>query len=92
VGTIVAFRVGAQDLKTLNTEFMLGENDQSLIKLNPHHALLRTDDLVEHLTMPNIEYERFGLSEQIISQSRKCYSMPRNLVEHRINKFVRNTK
>ena len=92
VGTIVSFRVGAQDLKTLNTEFMLGENDHTLIRLNPYNALARTDKEVETLTMPDIEYPVHNLQDRIVERSRKHYSTDRLQVEKRINKFVRNNK
>ena len=89
VGTIISFRVGAEDAKYLAREFspIFGESD--LINLPNYHIYLKllidgtTSEPFSAITMPQAVRNR-SYKEKVIKHSRKMYSRARKAVEREI--------
>jgi hypothetical protein len=86
VGTIISFRVGADDAKYLAREF---SNESDLIDLANYHIYLKllidgvTCEPFSAITLPLVEGNR-SYKSGIIELSRKRYARPRNEVEREI--------
>ena len=92
VGTIVSFRLGATDAKTLEPEFRLTRDDDPLTALAPYSAHVRSNGLTEHLRMPPITAPSDPKAPQKIrNRCRNEYALPRAQVEERIARFIENT-
>lgn len=89
VGTIISFRVGAEDAKYLAKEFFPVFNESDLLNLANHHIYLKLmiDGKTSHpfsavtLASPRI---RTSYKKDIIDYSRKIYAKPRREVENEI--------
>lgn len=89
VGTIVSFRIGAQDARYLEREFHPVFNETDLINLPNYHIYLKlmidgvTSRPFSATTLPSPEKET-SFMEEIIKASRRKYGRPREEVEREI--------
>jgi len=90
VGTIIAFRVGANDAPFLAKEFAPVFDDQDLVNLNKFHIYLKlsidgiTTPAFSALTLPPIQGLEKGNMQKVIAASRERYSRPRAEIEEKI--------
>jgi hypothetical protein len=86
VGTIISFRIGAEDAKFLSREFYPVFNETDLVNLPNHDICLRlmidgvTSDAFSATTLPPPEKGR-SYKAEIIEQSRERYAKTRAEVE-----------
>jgi len=86
VGTLISFRIGAEDAKYLAQEFSPVFNETDLINLPNYHIYLKlmidgiTSQPFSAITLPLREINTSHKNE-IIAFSRKRYTKPRNAVE-----------
>jgi len=89
VGTIISFRIGAEDAKYLAKEFSPVFDEKDLVCLPNHHIYLklmidgRTSQPFSAATLAPPEKE-ISCKEEIIELSRERYTRPRNRVEKEI--------
>jgi len=89
VGTIISFRVGAEDAKYLAREFYPVFNERDLVSLPNYHIYLKlmvngvTSRPFSAVTLPPPEKER-SYKREITELSRKRYARPRKEVEKEI--------
>jgi len=89
VGTIISFRVGAEDAKYLAKEFSPVFSESDLINLPNYHIYLKlmidgaTSEPFSAITMPQVVRNR-SYKEKVIKHSRKMYSRSRPSVEREI--------
>jgi len=89
VGTIVSFRIGAEDAKYIAKEFYPVFNESDLINLPNYYIYLKllidgtTSEPFSAVTMPQAVRNR-SYKEKVIKHSRKLYSRPRKSVEREI--------
>jgi hypothetical protein len=89
VGTIISFRLGAEDAKFLAKEFSPIFDESDLLNLPNYHIYLKLmiDGATSHAfsatTFPPVEINK-SYKEKIIELSRKLYARPRNKVEKEI--------
>jgi len=92
VGTIITFRIGAEDGEYLEEEFTLVFTADDLLMLPAHHVYLKlsidgtTSEPFSAVTFPPPTWS-CGTRDKIIQQSRQRYSMPRSVVETKIAKW-----
>lgn len=94
VGTMVIFRVGADDADFLEKEFEPEFMAQDLVNLPNYSIYLKlmidgvTSRPFSALTLPPIRVDKsLGIKEEIINTSRKLYTNPREEVEGAIEKW-----
>lgn len=94
VGTLIAFRVGANDAEDLVKEFTPTFSEEDLVNLPKYEMYLRL--MIDGITSnpfsakglpPLRSDEKTGNIEKIIEFSREKYSSPRTLVEEKIMKW-----
>lgn len=89
VGTIICFRIGAQDAKLLEREFMPTFIGDDLVNLPKYHAYLKlmidgiTSRPFSASTIPPVD-ERTGTAGEVIIYTRATYAGARAEVEERI--------
>jgi len=89
VGTIISFRVGAEDAKYLAREFYPVFSEKDLVSLPNYHIYLKlmvngvTSRPFSAVTLPPPEKER-SYKREITELSRKGYARPRKEVEKEI--------
>ncbi len=89
IGTIISFRVGAEDAKHLAQDFSPVFDESDLINLPNHHIYLKlmingkTSQPFSAITLAPYE-KRTSYKKEIIKISRKRYSRPREQVEKEI--------
>jgi len=89
VGTIVSFRIGAEDAKYLAKEFQPVFDELDLINLPNYHIYLRlmidgvTSRAFSATTLPPVQVER-SFKEKIIEVSRERYGRSRKKVKSKI--------
>jgi hypothetical protein len=98
VGTLISFRVGAEDAKYLAKEFSPVFDESDLINLPNHHIYLklmidgRSSQPFSAITLPLIEKTE-SHKQKIIETSREKYAKPRNQVEIEIlSHSIKKTK
>lgn len=97
VGTIVCFRIGASDISKVENEFLPEFPGKTLANLNPFEVCVklmldgkvRRPYLLNSLP-PISEKLRKNLKEKIIKYTRERYCQPRNIVEKKIDNWMRN--
>jgi CxxC-x17-CxxC domain-containing protein len=94
VGTMIIFRVGADDADFLEKEFEPEFTAQDLVNLPNYHVYLKlmidgvTSRPFSAATLPPIKIDlALGVKEKIIESSRKLYTKPREEVEAEINRW-----
>jgi hypothetical protein len=93
VGTIVSFRVGHTDAEVLAGEFGRAFTAGQFADLGQHQVLVRTlQDGIPHepfqgRTHPPLS-KRHGRRHRLIARSREKYSLPRAIVESKLNRWL----
>lgn len=94
VGTMIIFRVGADDAEFIEKEFEPEFTAQDLVNLPNFHIYLKlmidgvTSRPFSASTLPPLKVdESAGVKEKIIESSRKLYARPREEVEAEITKW-----
>jgi CxxC-x17-CxxC domain-containing protein len=94
VGTMIIFRVGADDAEFLEKEFEPEFTAQDLVNLPNYHIYLKlmidgvTSRPFSANTLPPMKIDAsLGVREKIIDSSRKLYTRPRQVVENEILKW-----
>ncbi|MCD6528283.1 type IV secretion system DNA-binding domain-containing protein [bacterium] len=94
VGTIISFRVGAEDAKFLEKEFSPEFSARDLVNLPKYNIYLKlTVDGVPSrpfsaITLPPFEKPKSSNKEKIIKFSREKYGTPRHIVEEKISRWA----
>lgn len=94
VGTIICFRIGAEDSEFLEREFMPEFEANDLVNLAKYNVYLKlmVDGIAERpfsaQTLPPFEKPEASNREKIIKVSRERYGTPRKSVEEKITKWV----
>jgi Type IV secretory system Conjugative DNA transfer len=91
VGTMLAFRTGALDAETLAPEFELTRDDAPLSALPPFRAYARTDRTTELRMPPLPPTLRSSTARKVRGRCRSQYALPRQVIDERIARFIRNT-
>ena len=90
VGTLISFRVGAEDGKLLAREFYPEFSEADLVNLPNFHIYLKlmidgqTSKPFSAVTLP-LSLKKTGSYLEVVNQSRKKYGAPRAAVEKEIN-------
>ena len=94
VGTIITFRVGAEDGEFLEKEFEPVFTMNDIVNLSKYHAYLKlmidgiTGDAFSAQTLPPIELsDTLGNEPKIIQSSRERYGQDRKEVEEKISRW-----
>lgn len=94
VGTMIIFRVGADDAEFIEKEFEPEFTAQDLVNLPNFHVYLKlmidgvTSRPFSASTLPPLKIDPLaGVKEKIIDSSRKLYARPREEVEAEINRW-----
>jgi len=93
IGSLVAFRVGAQDADFLATEFEPVFDANDLVNLDKYNIYLKmcidgvTCPAFSAITLPPLQ-KTTQSKEKIIRLSRERYSKPRQFVEQKINEWI----
>lgn len=94
IGTIIAFRVGAEDAEYLLPEFAPEITIEDFVNLGKYHIYLKlmidgiTSAPFSAVTLPPALKEFASEKEKIIRVSRERYSMPRDIIEEKIAKWT----
>ena len=94
VGTMVIFRVGAEDAEFLEPEFAPDILIEDFVNLGKYHVYLKlmidgiTSAPFSAHTLPPIEKLELSEREKIINSSRERYSVPRAIIEEKIAKWT----
>jgi len=94
VGTIIVFRVGAEDAEFLEKEFAPEFTSQDLINLEKYHICIKlmingiAGAPFSAVTLPKKEKPQKSYKETIIRVSRERYGTPRKTVEEKIEKWA----
>ncbi len=94
VGTMIVFRVGADDADFLEKEFEPEFTTQDLVNLPNYHIYLKlmidgvTSRPFSASTLPPLKADlSLGVKQKIIETSRRLYTRPRKVVEDEITKW-----
>ncbi len=94
VGTMIIFRVGADDADFLEKEFEPEFTAQDFVNLPNFHVYLKlmidgiTSRPFSAITLPPIKIDTsLGIKDKIIDISRKLYTRPKKVVEDEINRW-----
>jgi len=94
VGTIIVFRVGAEDAEFLVKEFQPEFTAEDLINLEKYHICIKlmidgvASSPFSAVTLPLHEKPQKSYKETIIRVSRERYGTPRQLIEEKIEKWA----
>ncbi len=93
VGTIISFRVGAEDAEALEPEFEPEVTASDLVNLSNYNIYLKltidgiTSDAFSALTLPPFQQEGPSHRDKIIKNSRERYAAPRSEIEEKISRW-----
>src|SRR5262249_14798416 len=93
VGTILAFRVGAQDAAFMEQEFMPRFTPEDLVNLRKYEIYLKlmidgaSSEPFSAKTFPPIA-KNYGTTEKVIAVSRERYAMSRKAIEEKVIKWA----
>lgn len=95
VGTIVVFRVGADDARFLEREFTPAFSESDLVNLSKYHIYIKL--LIDGVasqpfsaeTLPPHDLPERTFEDIIVESSRKRYGSPREVVDKRIDEELR---
>ena len=98
VGTIIAFRVGAEDAEYLEKEFAPEVKASDLVSLEKYHIYLKL--MIDGLagrpfsaqTLPPFPKPEKSFKEKIIKVSRERYGTQRQIVEEKISRWLESQK
>ncbi len=94
VGTIVTFRVGAEDAEFLEPEFAPDIVIEDFVNLGKYHIYLKlmidgiTSAPFSAVTLPPMEKTAASEKQKIVNTSRERYSVPRGVIEEKIAKWT----
>jgi len=94
VGTIISFRVGAEDAEWLEREFAPEFTAQDLVNLGKYNVYLKlmidglTSSAFSAITLPPFPKPEMSNVEKIINVSRERYGTPRQIVEDKISRWT----
>jgi len=94
VGTLISFRVGAEDAEFLEKEFYPEFSAQDLVNLPKYNIYLKlmvdgvTSKAFSARTLPPIKPPKENYKEEIIKLSREKYATPKRVVEEKIAKWT----
>lgn len=94
VGTLVSFRIGAEDARYLEQHFHPAFSRQDLMQLPNYHIYLRlmvdgmSTEPFSAKTIPPKSLSRQSVRDTIIRQTRDKHATPREKVEHRIQRSM----
>ncbi len=94
VGTLIAFRVGAEDAEYLEKEFSPEFMAEDLVNLGKYNIYLKlmidglTSPAFSALTLPPLPKLEKSSKEKIIKVSRERYGTPRKIIEEKIAKWT----
>jgi CxxC-x17-CxxC domain-containing protein len=94
IGTIIVFRVGAEDAEFLEPEFAPEIVIEDFVNLGKYHIYLKlmidgiTSAPFSARTLPPMERTEASEKEKIINASRERYSVPRDVIEDKIAKWT----
>lgn len=94
VGTIVCFRVGAEDAEFLEREFTPEFTAEDLVNLGKFNIYLKlmidgvTHPAFSAITLPPMPPPEISHRDKIIRASRERYGTPRTIVEEKISKWA----
>lgn len=97
VGTIICFRVGAEDAELLEKEFLPQFTMDDLVNLSKYNIAIKmmidgvTSSPFSAQTLPLMEKPQKSFREVIIKVSRERYGTPRKIVEEKIEKWSQLT-
>ncbi|MBU4204708.1 type IV secretion system DNA-binding domain-containing protein [Patescibacteria group bacterium] len=94
VGTLILFRIGAEDAEFLEREFMPDFTAQDLVSLTKYNIYLKL--MIDGMagrpfsaeTLPPLPVEEESNREKIIKASRERYSVKREIVEDKIRRWT----
>ncbi len=94
VGTIISFRVGAEDAEFLEKEFMPEFNSFDLVNLAKYNIYLKL--MIDGMagrpfsaeTLPPIEKLEKSYEQEIIKYSQEKYGNPKKIVEEKISLYI----
>jgi len=98
MGTIVSFRIGAEDAEFLEKEFAPNFLIEDLVNLPKYNIYLKlminglTGDAFSALTLPPILKEEKSNQEKIIKASQERYSTQRKIIEDKITRWTGSLK
>jgi CxxC-x17-CxxC domain-containing protein len=93
VGTLVVFRIGANDAEELEKEFDPTFLQADLVNIPSHNIYLKmmidglTSPGFSAETLPRLDQYRTGNREKVIKISRERYGRPREVVEEKIRRW-----
>ncbi len=93
VGTIICFRVGAEDAEMLAKEFAPQFNETDLVNLDKYDIYVKlmidgiTSDPFSATTLPPLTHKE-GNREKIIKVTRDRYAEPQKIVEEKISRWA----
>jgi len=98
VGTIICFRVGAEDAEFLEKEFVPEFMAEDLVNLGKYNVYLKL--MVDGLagapfsaeTLPPFEKPKKSNREKIINVSRERYGTPQRIIEEKISRWAETVK
>ncbi len=94
IGTLICFRVGAEDAEFLEKEFIPYFSARDLVNLTKYNIYIKLmiDGVSSHpfsaLTLPPFPKLKENYREKIISQSRERYGTSRRIVEEKIAEWT----
>ncbi|MBL7141739.1 type IV secretion system DNA-binding domain-containing protein [Patescibacteria group bacterium] len=92
VGTIVSFRIGAEDAAFLSREFLPRFEETDLVDLDKYNTYIKlmidgiTSEPFSAITLPPLT-ESKGNSDKVITISRERYAEPRKIVQEKIARW-----
>ena len=94
VGTIICFRVGAEDAEFLEKEFLPEFNANDLVNLTKYNIYIKL--MIDGVagrpfsaqTLPPFPLPKESHKEKIIKVSRERYGTPRNIIEGKIERWT----
>ena len=98
VGTIIVFRVGAEDAEFLEREFEPEFESEDLVNLEKYHICIKlmidgkTTSPFSAVTLPLAEKPPKSYKETIIRVSQERYGTERKIVEEKIEKWASNQR
>jgi len=94
IGTLVVFRVGAEDAEFLEKEFLPDFNVEDLVNLGKYHIYLKlmidgiSGRAFSAKTLPPIPKPSKSYRDKIIKVCRERYSNPRRVIEEKISRWI----
>jgi type IV secretory pathway TraG/TraD family ATPase VirD4 len=94
VGTIISFRLGAEDAQFIEREFSPEFTAQEFVNLTKYHIYLKlmVDGVVTRpfsaITFPPLETSKESFKEKIIKVVRERYATPRKIIEEKLSRWA----